>query len=172
MMNAFRLNSFRTLATGLMLCMLTEPAFAEAPPVVDLVTVHKADRQLELWSQGRVVRRYAVALGWSPVGHKRYNGDGRTPEGDYVLDFRNENSAYYRSIRISYPSAEDERAARASNLDPGGDIMIHGQKNGASWAELTRRYRDWTLGCIAVTNAEMDEIWSLVPLGTPIRIQP
>lgn len=161
-----------TPALAMLLLGLAGHAVGAGTPAVELVTVHKAARTLSLWSGGQVVRTYSVALGWSPVGHKRYNGDGRTPEGDYVLDFRNDNSAYYRSIRISYPNAQDLRAARASNLDPGGDIMIHGQKNGASWAELTRRYRDWTLGCIAVTNAEMDEIWSLVPLGTPIRIQP
>jgi len=113
-----------------------------------------------------VLRQYRVALGRNPVGHKDREGDGRTPEGRYVIDRRNPNSRYHLSLRISYPNADDVARARAAGAEPGGDIMIHGLKDGE------RREGDWTLGCIAVTDEEMDEIWGLVAEGTPIVIEP
>ena len=113
-----------------------------------------------------VLRVYRVALGGEPVGHKEREGDGRTPEGNYTIDRRNPRSRFYLSLRISYPNADDRSRAAELGVDPGGDIMIHGLKDGLV------REGDWTQGCIAVTDAEMDEIWALVPEGTPIRIDP
>lgn len=114
-----------------------------------------------------VVRTYRVALGREPVGHKRQEGDGRTPEGRYAIDRRNPNSRYHLALHISYPNEADVARAREGGVDPGGDIMIHGLKAG-----VTHPDSDWTLGCIAVTDAEMDEIWDLVADGTPIEIVP
>ena len=133
---------------------------------VDRVVVHKSRRELLLLSGESVVRSYRIALGRDPIGHKQREGDGRTPEGRYTIDRRNPNSRYHLSLHISYPSAADVERARAAAVDPGGDIMIHGLKPGVVHPS------DWTQGCIAVTDAEMDEIWSLVPDGVPIEILP
>jgi murein L,D-transpeptidase YafK len=142
------------------------------PQEADKVVVVKALRELRLLADGEVFRTYDVSLGREPVGDKLWEGDGRTPEGRYTLDFKNENSAFYRSIRVSYPNEQDWREARALGVHPGSDIMIHGLK--PEFADIGRGHlrEDWTEGCIAVTNAEMDEIWQLVPVGTPIEIRP
>jgi murein L,D-transpeptidase YafK len=132
----------------------------------DRIIVNKGRREMLLLRGESVLREYRVALGRDPVGHKQREGDGRTPEGDYTIELRNPRSAYHLSLRISYPSAADSARAAELDVDPGGDIMIHGLKDG------TAREGDWTQGCIAVTDAEMDEIWALVQEGTPIRIDP
>ncbi|MBZ7920739.1 L,D-transpeptidase family protein [Ensifer adhaerens] len=145
---------------------------AAAADVVDRVVVHKERRLLQLFQGAQMIREYTVALGGNPVGHKRQEGDERTPEGLYSLDWRNPGSGYYKSIHVSYPAPVDVSAAAASGVDPGGMIMIHGQPNYFGWlAFLTQRF-DWTNGCIAVTNAEMEEIWAMVPNNTPIEIKP
>jgi len=133
---------------------------------VDRVVVNKARREMLLLSGDSVVRSYRVALGRDPVGHKVQEGDGRTPEGHYTIDRRNPRSRYHLSLHISYPNAVDCEHARALGVDPGGDIMIHGLKSGAAHPES-----DWTQGCIAVTDAEMDEIWDLVQDGTAVEIR-
>jgi murein L,D-transpeptidase YafK len=135
----------------------------------DLIVVQKADHRMTLYSHGRVIRTYAVHLGPNG-GPKRQRGDGRTPEGRYAIDSRNVASRYHRSLRISYPNAADRRNARRRGVDPGGDVMIHGWPNGIKIADALAR--DWTLGCIAVTDREIEEIWTLVPNGTPIDIRP
>ena len=142
------------------------------PREADKVVVVKELRELRLLADGEVFRTYQVSLGREPEGDKLWEGDGRTPEGRYVLDFKNENSAFHRSIRVSYPNAQDWREARALGVHPGSDIMIHGLK--PEFADVGKGHlrEDWTEGCIAVTNREMDEIWSLVPVGTPIEIRP
>ena len=125
-----------------------------------------------LLSEQQVVREYKIALGANPQGHKQQEGDKRTPEGKYTLDFKKADSNFFRAIRISYPNAADRARARAAKVDPGGQIMIHGQKNGYSrFAQLTQLY-NWTDGCIAVTNLEMEEIWRMVQVGTSIEILP
>ena len=134
--------------------------------------VDKSDRRLELLRKGTVLRSYRVALGNAPEGHKREEGDERTPEGRYVLDWRNPGSSFHKSIHISYPNAADRAAAKAAGRDPGGLIMIHGQPNGFGWWSWLLQLVDWTDGCIAVTDAEMDEIWTMVDNGTPIEITP
>jgi murein L,D-transpeptidase YafK len=141
---------------------------------VDRVVVMKGKRTMQLWKDGAIYREYRIALGDSPEGHKIEEGDERTPIGDYVLDWRNPNSSYYKSIHVSYPNERDRAFARAMGVEPGGMIMIHGRPNWLTSARVAREYdgRDWTDGCIAVTNPEMDEIWSLVRDGTPIRILP
>ena len=132
----------------------------------NLIVVHKARREMLLLRGESILRSYRIALGRDPVGHKLQEGDGRTPEGRYTIDRRNPRSKYHLALHISYPDASDAARARDAGVDPGGDIMIHGLKDGVATPG------DWTQGCIAVTNDEMDEIWSLVPEGTAIVIHP
>jgi murein L,D-transpeptidase YafK len=142
---------------------------------VDLVVVEKSSKRLVLMHNGKAVREYPVALGPNPRGHKRHEGDGRTPEGRYQLDWRNPESKFYRSIHISYPNERDLQFAQSHNLDPGGHIMIHGSPDWVpsdDWARQWLYRENWTEGCIAVTNGAMDEIWAAVKDGTPIEIRP
>jgi len=132
----------------------------------DQIVVHKGRREMLLLLGQSVLRVYRIALGREPVGHKVQEGDGRTPEGLYTIDRRNPKSRYYLSLRISYPNDADRARAASLAVEPGGDIMIHGLKDG----EI--REGDWTQGCIAVTDKEMEEIWGLVPEGIPVRIEP
>ena len=151
------------------------PALAQdraADAVADRVLINKSERRLSLYRENRLLRTYKIALGPNPVGHKEREGDGRTPEGRYVIDSRNRNSAFHRSLRISYPNAEDRRRARRLGVSPGGDIMIHGLPNGMAAIGKAHILRDWTQGCIAVTNAEIEEIWRVVPNGTRVEIKP
>jgi murein L,D-transpeptidase YafK len=136
------------------------------------VLVEKRARRLQLLYAGHPVRTYRVSLGREPVGPKRRIGDGRTPEGTYVLDWRNRHSAFHRSIHISYPGPGDAGFAQEAGARAGGLIMLHGLPHGAGWVGEAHLGFDWTDGCIAVTNEEMDEIWELVDDGTPIEIRP
>jgi murein L,D-transpeptidase YafK len=138
----------------------------------DRVVVLKRERTLQLLNQGKVIKTYKVALGGDPVGAKTRQGDHKTPEGVYVLDSRNAHSQFYKSIHISYPSAHDRAAARAKGVSPGGDVFVHGLPNGYGWIGAGHRAKDWTDGCIAVTDQEIDEIWRAVGDGTPIEIRP
>jgi murein L,D-transpeptidase YafK len=131
----------------------------------DLVVVSKKKREMVLLRGESVLRTYRIALGREPVGAKRAEGDGRTPEGRYTIDYRNAKSKCHLSLHISYPDAADVARAREAGVDAGGDIMIHGLQDGV------RMEGDWTRGCIAVTDEEMDEIWGLVEEGTAIRIE-
>ncbi len=121
---------------------------------------------------GKVIRSYKIGLGKSPRGHKEKQGDNKTPEGIYYISGRNENSAFYRSLKISYPNQNDIENAEKNNLSPGNNIMIHGEPKDPKIAPLWGKKRDWTAGCIAVTNEEIEEIWSLVADGTEIEIKP
>ncbi|MHA3916257.1 L,D-transpeptidase family protein [Halovulum sp. GXIMD14793] len=150
----------------------TPLAMVAASKQVDLIRVLKSDRRLELWRGDIMIRNYTISLGGAPEGHKQQEGDERTPEGRYVIDWRNENSIAHLSLHISYPNEADKARAKAAGVPPGGDIMIHGILNGWGWLSSLHRYRDWTNGCIAVTNTEIQEIWALVPNGTPIEILP
>jgi murein L,D-transpeptidase YafK len=138
----------------------------------DRVVVLKAERRLVLMRGDQVLKVYRVALGRYAKGAKRRQGDAKTPEGTYTLDYRLDNSAFYKAIHISYPNPRDRARARSMGVDPGGKIMIHGIANGWTPVELGHPSLDWTQGCIAVTNREMDEIWRLVKTGTPIEIHP
>ncbi len=138
----------------------------------DNVVVHKPPRTLTLLRGGQPLKTYAVSLGASPAGHKAQEGDERTPEGRYVLDYRNPQSGAHLSLHVSYPDSADAARARARGVPPGGMIMVHGIINGLGWVGRLHRLVDWTDGCIAVTDGEMDEIWRAVPDGTPITIRP
>mgnify|MGYP003435712593 FL=1 len=139
---------------------------------VDLVRVDKSERRMELLEKGVVIRHYKIALGDAPIGHKQKEGDERTPEGRYILDYRNPNSSYFKSLHVSYPNKQDLATAKAKGVDAGGMIMIHGQRNGFGWASAITQRMDWTNGCMALNNEDMQEVWDLVKTGTPIEILP
>ncbi|OSM01647.1 L,D-transpeptidase family protein [Magnetofaba australis] len=144
---------------------------ADDLPKADLVLVDKQRRRLHLMRDDAVIRSYRVSLGGAPQGHKQQEGDQRTPEGDYLLDWRNPNSRFHKSLHVSYPNAQDSAAAEARGVSPGGEIMIHGLPNGWGWFPWGFQGRDWTLGCVAVeSNVAMEEIWRAVSDGAPIRI--
>ena len=139
----------------------------------DRVLVKKSERKLQLLKAGSILKEYRIALSENPTGHKLQEGDKRTPEGDYLLDWRNPRSNFHRSIHVSYPNERDKEVAKLLGVSPGGMIMIHGQPNYIESPKVKAEYlrRDWTNGCIAVQDQEMDEIWKMVRDGTPIRIQ-
>jgi tetratricopeptide (TPR) repeat protein len=139
---------------------------------VDRILIEKSARRLMLISQGEVLKSYKIALGGNPIGPKERQGDNKTPEGTYVIDARNRNSRFHLSLRISYPNERDRNRARELGVSPGGDIMIHGIKNGFSWVGDAHAEIDWTKGCIAVTDEEIEEIAKLAPNGTIVEIRP
>ncbi len=145
---------------------------AWAQPKADRIIVHKKSRTMELTHSGQVLKTYRIALGGAPVGPKTRQGDHRTPEGVYVIDRRNSQSQFHRSLHISYPNSEDKERARKLRVSPGGDIFIHGLPNGYGWVGAAHRAKDWTDGCVAVTDDEIEEIWLLVDNGTPVEILP
>jgi murein L,D-transpeptidase YafK len=138
----------------------------------DRVLVLKKERTLQLLSRGKVIKSYKVALGGNPIGPKTRQGDHKTPEGVYVLDRRNAHSQFHRAIHISYPNERDRAEARKLGVSPGGDVFVHGLPNGYGFVGASHRLKDWTDGCVAVTDEEIEEIWRAVPDGTPIEIRP
>ena len=153
------------------MCMATAPTL-QAAEKADMVRVVKSEKKLYLLKDDEVFASYPVKFGANPEGHKEQQGDERTPEGNYFLTYKNSKSAFYRSIHISYPNAEDQEKARSLGVDPGGDIMIHGQANGWEWAGFLTQLVNWTDGCIALTNSNMDLVWNAIESGTPIEIIP
>ncbi len=162
----------RNIAIVISMFLLSSAVLADATLLADRVLVKKSQNKLYLIKDGITFQEYHVALGPKPRGQKLEAGDERTPEGSYILDFKNEESDYYKSIRISYPNAYDMQRAAERGVDPGGMIMIHGLPNESTLASSLVQRFNWTDGCIAVTNREMDEIWQAVQLGTPIDILP
>ena len=154
----------------LLLAACAAPERAAPLPQADFVLIDKSERALTLFAGGRAIKTYAgLQFGGAALGHKRFEGDERTPEGRYTIDTRNPASAYRLSLRVSYPNAADRAYAEARGRSPGGDIFIHGQPN---WLPVGRLPGDWTDGCIALANAEIEEVWRLVPDGTAIEIRP
>lgn len=152
------------------------PGHADAPPLLpkseraDYVLIEKAARRLTLFRKGNVIATYTIVLGFAPKGDKEREGDGKTPEGVYRVDRRNDRSAYYLSVGINYPRPDQRRAARAAGRDPGGDIFIHGQPHRQK--SVPALPYDWTAGCAAVSNREIEEIWQRVAIGTKVEIRP
>lgn len=138
----------------------------------DKIIVFKSIRELQLLRGDKVLRTYKIALGGTPVGPKQRQGDHKTPEGIYTVAGRNAKSSYHRALRVSYPNEQDRARAAKLGVAPGGDIMIHGLPNGYGWIGRGHLAKDWTDGCIAVTDQEIEEIWRLVPDGTRIEIRP
>ncbi|ACH40982.2 peptidoglycan L,D-transpeptidase lipoprotein, YkuD family, TPR domain-containing [Citrifermentans bemidjiense Bem] len=146
------------------------------PPVptgpADKVLIEKKERRLTLLSKGEVIKSYKISLGENPNGPKERQGDNKTPEGIYRIDSRNNDSQYHLSLHISYPNEQDKKRAKQLGVAPGGNIMIHGMRNGFSWFGEHHTLIDWTKGCIAVTDEEIQEIAELVPIGTVVEIMP
>ena len=149
---------------------VSAPPVSNGEPAVDFLLIDKSDRTLWAFADGVVVRTYTgLQFGDAPFGHKQFEGDERTPEGRYTIDARNPGSAYHLSLRVSYPNAADRAFAASVNRDPGGDIFLHGQPTGLPAGRVPG---DWTDGCIALSNAQIEELWRLVPNGTEIEIRP
>ena len=151
---------------------LEQKIFAPRTEPADKVLIEKNERRLTLLSKGEAIKTYKIALGGNPVGPKERQGDNKTPEGTYIIDSRNRDSGYHLSLHISYPNEKDKMRAKELGVSPGGEIMIHGIKNGLSWVGASHAEVDWTKGCIAVTDEEMEEIYKLVPNGTIVEIRP
>lgn len=145
---------------------------ASQDPIADSILVEKSKRKMYLIYSGNIYKQYDISLGDNPIGHKQQEGDERTPEGEYIIDYRNPKSSYHLSLHITYPKAKDVKSAKKRGVSPGGDIFIHGLPNGMGLMPFAFKGRDWTDGCIAVTNKEIEEIWRLVENGTPIKILP
>ena len=158
------------LTLSLLIC--AGPAMATHEILADRILVEKSRHLLTLFSHGEVLHRYEIALGSGGLAPKRRQHDNLTPEGSYFIDGRNANSGYHLSLHISYPNARDTALAEARGVSPGGDIMIHGLPNGNGWIGANHSQHDWTSGCIATTDEEIEEIWRRVPDGTPIVIKP
>lgn len=164
-----------TIAPAPALAAMTPLARAMARPRLfsaDSLVLDKSDRRLTMYSAGKLVRTYAVALGKNPVGPKVRRGDGRTPEGLYYIQGRNPESKYHLALRISYPNATDRARAGKRGVSSGGDIMIHGLPPAFATVGALHRQQDWTEGCVALTNEEIEEIWRAVPNGAAILIRP
>ncbi|HEA26641.1 MAG TPA: hypothetical protein ENH92_05905 [Ectothiorhodospiraceae bacterium] len=140
--------------------------------VADKILVEKSSRTLTLFRNGVPLKSYSVALGGQPVGKKQLKGDGKTPEGDYIIDWHHPNSDFHLALHISYPNSTDVASAAARDTIPGGEIMIHGIRNGLGFIGPLHRLFDWTQGCVALTDAEIEELYRAVPDGTPIEIRP
>ena len=136
-------------------------------PEVTRVIVNKGDRVMHLMHHDKALRSYPIGLGFAPEGHKSFEGDGRTPEGEYIIDRRNPNSEFHLSIGISYPNAQDRNFASSMGKTPGGDIFIHGRPS-----KYRKGGRDWTAGCIAVSNAVIEELWRVTEVGTVVEVRP
>ena len=160
------------IKVGFLLILLLSVALPSPQQKATRVLVLKKEHKMELLSGETVIKTYTVALGRGGLAAKQRQGDHLTPEGLYQIDRRNKNSRFYRALHVSYPNEVDRERAHNLGVDPGGDIMIHGITNGLGWLGSVHRTIDWTNGCIAVTDAEMDEIWLLLPDGTPVEIRP
>lgn len=164
-------------ALGLALILAVSAFFvrpgAAAPGIqADYILVEKAARRLTLMHKGEVIRTYRIVLGGNPIGDKASQGDDRTPEGRYVIDRKNPKSQFYLSLGISYPDASDRAEAKRRGVKPGGDIMIHGTPDYIEPLYTVGVFPDWTRGCIALPNKEMEEVFKLVSIGTAIEIKP
>lgn len=153
-------------ALGLSACAPKTKFLKYRGPEVTQVQVHKADRRMYLLHNDKVLKAYDIALGFAPEGHKQFEGDGKTPEGAYTISHKNPNSRFHLSLRIDYPNANDIAFAEAAGKSPGGDIFIHGGPR------RPVSVRDWTEGCVALTDKEMEVVYSMVNPGTPIYILP
>jgi len=139
---------------------------------IDKLVVLKSEREMRAYANGKLLKTYKIALGNNPIGDKQFEGDCKTPEGLYTINDKNPNSAYHKNLGISYPNLQDIAEARKLGKPTGGDIKIHGMRNGHSYLGFFHRLSDWTHGCIAVTDAEVDELYAHTPIGTPIEIRP
>jgi murein L,D-transpeptidase YafK len=162
----------RSILLGISIFCLSIAASLAADQKADAVLVKKSEKTLYLLRDDKVFAKYHVVFGKRPKGHKVQEGDERTPEGKYMLDHKNPNSRYFKSIHINYPNAQDRATARKLGVDPGGHIMIHGQPNELGWLRMFSQFVNWTDGCIALTDEDMQAVWDAVDAGTPVEITP
>ena len=156
----------------LLVILFFMPLCAFAIEKADRVVVDKSAKLLSLYHGEKLLGSFSVTFGANPKGHKQREGDERTPEGHYLLDYKKSDSSYHKSIHISYPNASDIAAAKQRGEPPGGAIMIHGQRNGFGWAAFLTQQFNWTNGCIALRDDDMDKVWEAIDAGTPIEIKP
>jgi len=156
----------------IVLLLSVQTANAESVQKADTVLVIKSEKRLYLFHKGEQFASFPVTFGAEPEGHKQKQGDERTPEGHYILDYKNPKSKFYKSIHVSYPNAMDRENARRLGVSPGGDIMIHGLPDEWAWVGALGQLFPWTDGCIAMSNKDMDTVWEAVNPGTPIEIRP
>lgn len=166
-----RLGNSGTVLVILALCGAIWAADKSTSAKADRVVIVKSTRTLTLFNHGQVLKTYQVALGGDPVGPKQKAGDNKTPEGEYLIDSKNPHSRFHLALHISYPNAADRERARKLGVNPGGDVEIHGLESEYAWVGSLHRQVDWTAGCIAVTNPEIEEIYKLVPVGAPVEIR-
>lgn len=162
----------RAMKFSVFILLFWIPSIVFCAERVDSVLVVKSKSALYLIKDGKTLSSFHIVFGANPKGHKIKEGDERTPEGHYILDYKKSDSAFYKAIHISYPNDHDRKRAKEAGVNPGGSIMIHGQKNGFGWLSWLSQKFNWTNGCIALTNAEMDQVWERVEVGTPIEIRP
>jgi murein L,D-transpeptidase YafK len=170
-----RVRRFALLLTVLLAAQFSSLAAATSSVSVqeiDRIVIVKSRREMTLMAGAKTLKTYKVALGAQPVGTKERQGDHKTPEGHYIIDAKIEHSRFHRALHISYPNEVDRERARKLGVSPGGAVEIHGVGDNFSWVGALHREMDWTDGCIAVTNEEIDEIWLMVPVGTPVDIRP
>ena len=139
--------------------------------IIDKIEVYKSKRKMLVYSEGKLLKIYTISLGRNPIGHKEFEGDFKTPEGIYEINAKNPNSGYHKNLGVSYPNAADIAHAKSLGKSPGGDIKIHGIRNESGFISKFQRWKDWTAGCIAVTNEEVDELYESVKIGTIIEIK-
>jgi murein L,D-transpeptidase YafK len=159
-----------TCAVVITYALQDSPGSGTVDGPVDRIVVEKHAHTLTLYRQGKALKTYRVALGRGGTGAKVQAGDNRVPEGVYRIVGRNAHSAFHRALKVGYPTPDQVRQAQARGVNPGGDIMVHGIRNGLGWIGTLQRQVDWTKGCVAVTDSEIEEIWRVVPDGTPIEI--
>ena len=139
--------------------------------IIDKIEVYKSKRKMLVYSEGKLLKTYKIALGRNPIGHKEFEGDFKTPEGIYEINAKNPNSGYHKNLGVSYPNEKDIAHAKSLGKSPGGHIKIHGIRNGSGFISKFQRWKDWTAGCIALTNEEVDELYEVVKIGTKIEIK-
>jgi murein L,D-transpeptidase YafK len=167
------------LAAFIVICVLALNFYAHhnlhplpTGTAIDRIVVEKSAKRLSIFRDGNQIKSYRIALGRNPVGAKQEEGDMKTPEGIYRIDSRNAQSSFHLALHVSYPSEEDNQRAAARGVSAGSDIMIHGIQNGHGWIGAFHRLKDWTAGCIALTDEEIEELWRVTPDGTTIEIRP
>ena len=139
---------------------------------IDSIEVYKSKRKMHVYSDGKLLKSYTISLGKNPIGAKQFKGDNKTPEGNYTINAKNPNSGYHKNLGISYPESKDISLAKQLGKPTGGDVKIHGIRNGSGFIGKFQRWKDWTAGCIAITDSEMDELYHATTIGATIKILP
>jgi murein L,D-transpeptidase YafK len=160
------------LKVFLCIILVSLSCVSHSQEIADYVLVEKSKHLLTLFKNGKSIATYHVVFGGNPVGHKEQEGDQKTPEGRYTLDSKNSNSTFTKAIHISYPNAADIAKAKSKGVSPGGVVMIHGQKNGFGWASFATQRINWTKGCVALSNEDMEKVWKSINVPTQIEIKP